>query len=445
MKNQSGALNKKIIVIGAGIGGLGAGYWLSKKGYDVEILEATDRPGGRMQTNERNGDKFEVGALFYHSHYHHAEELMKIVSLDKTKLTIHGDMMIKLKDGSNIQIDHRKPYFKPLGLRGNLKMAGFMVKEILLKKQDPLNKIINVRPEWDDVCIKDYWNSASKTDQALRDILVNMISVTTNDGWPEYLNLSHFVHCVRIDVFTSFYALKGGTSSLTTELAKLLNVRYENPVSQLVMEKNRVVGVQMESNGEVKRADHVIVAAAPPFVSKLIPQGKLEAQAKLFDQVLLNPYPVAVFFLDRALDKNVWAYINELSKRPTFTWAIDNWAKTPESVPSGKSILTVNSAHPVTHELIKKSDEEILKIAQDDLENFIPGFNKNIIEDAALHRHNHSVARYPVGSYKLATEIKAKSFENGVSFITDFTGGGYIEAALDSARDAVDRICESGC
>jgi len=50
-----------------------------------------------------------------------------------------------------------------------------------------------------------------------------------------------------------------------------------------------------------------------------------------------------------------------------------------------------------------------------------------------------------VGSYHLATEIKAKALTaNGVSFITDFTGGGYIEAALDSAKAAVDRICALG-
>ena len=40
--------NRKVIVIGAGIGGLSAGYWLGQRGYDVEILEALDRPGGRM-------------------------------------------------------------------------------------------------------------------------------------------------------------------------------------------------------------------------------------------------------------------------------------------------------------------------------------------------------------------------------------------------------------
>ena len=431
---------KKVIVIGAGIGGLAAGYWLTQKGYEVEILEATNRPGGRMVTGDRNGDKYEIGAVFYHTHYKYAEELMKVVGVENTKLSIDGHMMLKLKDGSFFRMNHKNPYIKPLGIGGNARLAWFLAKEILMKKQDPLNKIINVRPEWDDVCVLDYWSADSKTDQSIREILINMISVTTNDGWPEYLNMSHFIHCVRIDMFTGFYALKGGTDILAKKLAKLLNVSYQNPVDKLVMENGCVTGVKMKSGGELKKADHVIVAVAPPYVSQLLPEGEMLEQKRLFDQVLVNPYPVAVFFLDRLLDKNTWAYINELSSRPTFTWAIDSCAKTPDGVPSGKSILTVNSAHPETHELSKKSDEEILKVAKAEAVNFVPGFNENLIEDSLVYRHNHSVCRYPVGSYQLAADIKAKSTGMGVSIITDFTGGGYMEAALDSARTAVDRL-----
>src|ERR1043166_6763064 len=41
---------KKIVIIGAGMAGLSAGYELSQAGHDVTILEARTRPGGRVQT-----------------------------------------------------------------------------------------------------------------------------------------------------------------------------------------------------------------------------------------------------------------------------------------------------------------------------------------------------------------------------------------------------------
>ena len=41
---------KKIIIIGAGMAGLIAGYELSQAGHDITILEARTMPGGRVQT-----------------------------------------------------------------------------------------------------------------------------------------------------------------------------------------------------------------------------------------------------------------------------------------------------------------------------------------------------------------------------------------------------------
>jgi monoamine oxidase len=43
----------RVIIVGAGLAGLSAGYRLKQKGYDVLILEASDRPGGRKRSLER--------------------------------------------------------------------------------------------------------------------------------------------------------------------------------------------------------------------------------------------------------------------------------------------------------------------------------------------------------------------------------------------------------
>src|ERR1700682_1496922 len=48
----------KVVVLGAGIGGLVSAYELRKLGYEVTLLEARDRPGGRNWT-ARNGTKVE--------------------------------------------------------------------------------------------------------------------------------------------------------------------------------------------------------------------------------------------------------------------------------------------------------------------------------------------------------------------------------------------------
>jgi monoamine oxidase len=55
-----------VIVIGAGIAGLAAARRLVDLDYDVIVLEATDRIGGRLRTDRSLGAPFEVGAGWIH-------------------------------------------------------------------------------------------------------------------------------------------------------------------------------------------------------------------------------------------------------------------------------------------------------------------------------------------------------------------------------------------
>src|SRR6185369_2496503 len=44
---------KKVIILGAGIGGLTAAYELTRAGYKCQVIELTERPGGRNHTARR--------------------------------------------------------------------------------------------------------------------------------------------------------------------------------------------------------------------------------------------------------------------------------------------------------------------------------------------------------------------------------------------------------
>jgi monoamine oxidase len=61
----SGA-GKSVIVVGAGISGLAAAQKLKEKGFDVVVLEAQDRVGGRLRSNRSLGIAFDEGASWIH-------------------------------------------------------------------------------------------------------------------------------------------------------------------------------------------------------------------------------------------------------------------------------------------------------------------------------------------------------------------------------------------
>ena len=52
---------KKVVVIGAGIGGLATAIRLSVKGYSVEVFESNSYVGGKLSQIESKNFRFDAG------------------------------------------------------------------------------------------------------------------------------------------------------------------------------------------------------------------------------------------------------------------------------------------------------------------------------------------------------------------------------------------------
>lgn len=64
---------KKAIIVGAGLGGLTTALRLAYQGYEVEMLEQHDRPGGRLNMLQKDGFTFDVGPSFFSMSYEFRE------------------------------------------------------------------------------------------------------------------------------------------------------------------------------------------------------------------------------------------------------------------------------------------------------------------------------------------------------------------------------------
>ncbi len=58
-----------VLVIGAGLAGLSAALTLQKNGCEVTVLEATDRAGGRVATDEIDGFILDRGFQLINANY----------------------------------------------------------------------------------------------------------------------------------------------------------------------------------------------------------------------------------------------------------------------------------------------------------------------------------------------------------------------------------------
>lgn len=65
--------NKKVLIIGTGLGGLSTALRLVSRGYDVEMVEKYHEPGGRLNRIEKDGFQFDMGPSFFSMSYEFRE------------------------------------------------------------------------------------------------------------------------------------------------------------------------------------------------------------------------------------------------------------------------------------------------------------------------------------------------------------------------------------
>ncbi len=89
-----------IPVIGAGIAGLSAAYHLQQAGYNVQILEARDRIGGRVHTrHDFDGLPVECGAELIHGHSVVTWEWVRKLGLETIHWQKLDESLVRLDDG----------------------------------------------------------------------------------------------------------------------------------------------------------------------------------------------------------------------------------------------------------------------------------------------------------------------------------------------------------
>ena len=131
-------MKPKITIIGAGIAGLSAAFHLHRAGFELQVIEATDRVGGRIKTDIVNGFRLDRGFQVLLTAYPEAKAMLDYKKLN-LKTFLPGATV--LYDGGQFQIadPFRRPtalfatIFAPVGSLKD-KINTFLLKHKLLKK-----------------------------------------------------------------------------------------------------------------------------------------------------------------------------------------------------------------------------------------------------------------------------------------------------------------------
>ncbi|ACU63459.1 flavin monoamine oxidase family protein [Chitinophaga pinensis] len=131
--------DKRIVIIGAGLSGLTLAYTLKKKGINATILEAADRPGGRIHTQIGvAGTPLELGATWFSDQHPQMIALLQELHLQKFPQFSEGISLFLTKS-----FEPPQQFFIPAGEAPSYRITGGTEQLIkTLQTQIPADRLL---------------------------------------------------------------------------------------------------------------------------------------------------------------------------------------------------------------------------------------------------------------------------------------------------------------
>tara|TARA_B110000008_G_scaffold174859_1_gene174530 strand:- start:1869 stop:3341 length:1473 start_codon:yes stop_codon:yes gene_type:complete len=298
MKNNS----KKIIVIGSGFGGIASALRLKAKKYNVTLIEKHPDLGGRARVFKKNGFTFDGGPTVITAPYlinelfelfnKNSKDYINLVPLKTWYRFIFDDGLSFDYSGNENEMKKQIEKINKNDVKGYQELLKFTKKIFekgFLELSDvPFNKpsfmfrqlpsLLNLKSYKSVYSLVSSYikNTNLRKMLSMHPLLVggNPFTTTSIYGLILYLEKKWGIH----------YSI-GGTGHIIKGLEKLMleqniEVIKGNEVENILQNNNKVQGVKLDNNKEIK-ADYVVCNADPPAVyDKLL---KKEKNNKIFN------------------------------------------------------------------------------------------------------------------------------------------------------------------
>lgn len=285
---------RRVIVIGAGFAGLAAAFELIAAGYEVTVLEARDRLGGRVQTlyDFIPGKTVEAGGELIGANHPTWQAYAKHFKLEMLERTDYPDA-------------DRPFFFQGQAVDKTKTRALWEEVDNYLNKLLPKAEQVDAfRPwlsphaaQWDAAVVSDWIDDLDCSELCKVIIRLEDSSDASDPGWESLLGRYATIKGGGLEKYwteTEVYRCKGGNQQLAERLADAIGrqkIRLKTPVVSLDID-DKVCTVKL-ADGSKLQADDVVLAVppgtwkritfSPPLPPQLSPQ--MANQVKFLSEV----------------------------------------------------------------------------------------------------------------------------------------------------------------
>ncbi len=404
MTDHTSSKKKKVIIIGAGLGGISAAIMLRINGYDVEIFEKNDKIGGKLNTITEQGYTFDLGPSIltlpqyfrklFDASGKKMEDYIRIEKVrphwrnffeDGTVIDLHPDMDFMKQEldklGGDVY-DQFRNFMSYSEKQYDIIADGYF--ENGLDNVFDFIKFYDLSSIFKIDFFKTMHGSVAKhiKNSYLVDVMDYFIKYVGSSAYnaPGFMNLMPTIQ-FRYDLWYvpgGMYNIAVGFNKYMQELGIKINLDCE--VSKIIKDSNRVSGVEV--NNEVHNADFIVSnMEGIPAYKRLLNEDqaflkKLErfepaCSGLVLDIGLDTQYPQLahhnfMFSGDQKQHFNTVFNAKQLPKDPTI-YLVDASKSDPTVAPKGCSGLKIlphipyiNENTPLTHEDYMQYKETIL-------------------------------------------------------------------------------------
>lgn len=410
-------MTKKCAIIGAGITGLSAAYYLKEEdaSYEIDVLEASSVPGGKIKTYQKDGYTIELGPESYLGRKKIMTELAEAVGLK--------DDIVVNNTGKSYIYAKNKLYPIPGGsiLGIPTEMKPFISTRLISplgKLRAGMDYIIKPKPMTPDISVGAFFRRrlGNETLENLIEPLLSGIygadidKLSLKSTFPDFKATEEehggLIKGMRANkkkmpkrkgpVQGQFRQFKNGLMSFINALVqdleqKDVQMKYNHKVEAIEKQSD---GYLVTVNGEAVFYDQVIVTVPHTIFRDWFDDAPL----KYFDYMETTSVATVVMAFDDSQvnnKENGTGFViakNSDTVITACTWTDKKWSHT---TPAGKTLLRAYVGRPGSNVVKDNDDEAIVKLARRDLDKMME--IKGEPEFTIVTKLFNSMPQYEVG------------------------------------------------
>jgi oxygen-dependent protoporphyrinogen oxidase len=437
--------SKRVVVVGAGIAGLTAGYELKKAGYQVTVLEAKDIPGGRMAEKMEGSFTKYTGATGLFRFY---EDMWDIIA----ELGLSERLMPYPKMGSGIANNTKETYeldfnqtigmlrHPALSAGSRLRLASLIPDFWRARRVvDPC--LVHTAAEFDDESMAEYL-----TRKVGADFLENVVAVVYRNLWAwnvEEASKAYFLMIYPHVRNRPSYTFTTGFGTLTAALAQKLDVRYNTKVHRIELGDD-CVGRNVICDGpggREKLSADIVVCALPGNAVADVVLDQTPWEKSFFSNVPYAQYAMMAYVLKSKPAKEFDIRTFQTRRHQTPISFIKTFPGSDR--PGDPPRLWLVLAPDRQRHYLDKDGSNIDRVARHWAKKMYPSLEQDLKEVHSMHK-DYIIASFPPGQARKVKSLLStqEAGPKNIYYVGDYLGNATTGGALAIGRRTARRIIE---